>query len=131
MSEDLELLRSVDESELPADVNARALKRMDAVASVLDDGVKLPGVDIRLGVDPVIGLLPVAGDSVSAIAGLYIVAEAVRLDVKPPTLLRMLANIGVDFAIGSIPVVGDVFDLFFRANRRNVNLVLAELGVEV
>jgi hypothetical protein len=101
------------------------------VASLLDDGIKLPGVDIRLGIDPVIGLLPVAGDTVAAIAGLYLVAEAVRLDVSKRTLVWMLVNLGVDFAVGSVPVVGDVFDLFFKANRRNVNLVLEEFGVEL
>jgi hypothetical protein len=121
---------SLDADELPDGVDAAALQRMDTVTSLLDDGIKLPGVNVRLGIDPVIGLLPVAGDTVSTIAGLYLVAEAVRLDVSTRTLAWMLVNLGVDFAVGSIPVVGDVFDVFFKANRRNLNLVLEELGVE-
>lgn len=121
---------TLDADSLPESVNAAALKRMDWVASLLDDGVKLPVVNVRVGLDPLVGLLPVAGDTVAAIASLYLVGEAVRLGVRKRTLARMLANVGIDFAVGSIPLLGDLFDVVWRANRRNFRLVLDDLGVD-
>lgn len=115
--------------DLPESVNAAALKRMDWVASLLDDGVKLPVVGIRVGLDPLVGLLPVAGDTLTTVVSLYLVVEAARLGVRKRTLARMLLNVGIDFTVGSIPLFGDLFDVVWRANRRNLNLVLDDLGV--
>ncbi len=116
--------------DLPESVNAAALRRMDRVASLFDDGVKLPVVGVRVGIDPLVGLLPVAGDTIAAVVSLYLVVEAARLGVRKRTLVRMLLNVGVDFAVGSVPLVGDLFDVFWKANRRNLNLVLDDVGVE-
>ncbi|WP_255197163.1 DUF4112 domain-containing protein [Halorarius litoreus] len=116
--------------DLPDSVNAAALKRMDQVASLLDDGVKLPVVGVRVGIDPLIGLLPVAGDAIATVVSLYLVVEAARLGVRKRTLARMLLNIGLDLAVGAIPLLGDLFDVFWKANRRNLNLVRADLSVD-
>ena len=122
----------IDETftDLPESVDRAALKRMDWLASLLDDGVKLPVVGIRIGIDPLLGLVPVTGDVVAAAAGLYLVAEGIRLGVRKRTLARMLLNLGIDFAVGSVPVVGDLFDVAWKAHRRNLNLVLDDLGID-
>lgn len=112
-----------------ADVDRAAVDRMDSVVRLLDDGYELPVVGIRVGLDPLLGLLPVVGDAVPAVAGLYIVLEAARLGVSKFVLARMCMNIAVDWAAGSVPVVGDLFDVVFRSHRRNLDLALADLGV--
>jgi hypothetical protein len=116
------------DGELPDSVDEAALRRMEAVAAALDDSITIPGTDIGVGLDPILGVLPVAGDIVSAGISLYIVAESANLGVSYTTLLRMLGNITVDLGVGSIPVVGDIFDALWRANVRNVELALRDLS---
>lgn len=99
-----------------------ALARARIVSELLDSAVTIPVVDVEVGLDPILGLLPVAGDAATAVVSLYVVLEAALAGVGRWTLLRMLVNVGVDVLVGSIPVVGDVFDVFFRANDRNVAL---------
>jgi len=118
-----------DLSELPASVDRGAVRRMRAVARLLDGAVKLPVVG-RVGLDPLVGLLPVAGDAATAAVSLLLVAEAARQGVRPRVLARMLANVGVDAAAGAVPVAGDLFDAVWRANERNVDLAVADLAAE-
>jgi hypothetical protein len=107
-----------------------AIGRMETVATLLDSGVELPVVGIKVGLDPLLGLLPGAGDLLAALASLYIVAEAARLGVSTWTLARMLCNVALDTAVGTVPLLGDAFDVVWRANDRNVRLVKRDLGVE-
>ena len=106
-----------------------ALQRARAVASLFDDAFEIPVVGIKVGLDPVLGLLPVSGDLVSGVLSLYIPLEAARLGVPMTTVLRMLANVGLDTAVGSVPVIGTLFDTVWRANRRNVDLLERHLDV--
>ena len=119
-----------DPESLPDSVDEAAVQRMRFVARLLDDSIRLPGTKFKIGLDPIIGVLPVAGDAVAAALSGYIVLESARLGVSYLTLLRMLANVGVDFAVGSVPVVGDIFDVAWKANVRNLQLALADLGVD-
>jgi hypothetical protein len=112
-----------------ADVDWAAVDRMDSVVRLLDDGYELPVVGIRVGLDPLLGLLPVAGDAITAVVGLYIVLESARLGVSRLVLARMCLNIAIDWAVGSVPVLGDLLDVVFRSHRRNLDLALADLGV--
>ena len=100
-----------------------AIKRMRAVSTILDDAIRVPGTDFRVGLDPVVGILPVAGDSVMSVVSMYIVLEAANLGVPMPVVARMVANILVDTLGGSVPVLGTLFDAAWKANRRNVKLV--------
>lgn len=100
-----------------------ALRRCRTVANLLDDAIRVPGTDRRVGIDPIVGVLPVAGDAVMAVLSGYVVAEAIRLDAPRETVLRMVGNVLVDFFGGSIPVIGDLFDAAFKANVRNVELL--------
>ena len=104
-----------------------ALDRIRFVARVLDESIPIPGLGFRIGLDPLLGVLPVAGDLVTGVLSLYIVAEAVRLDVSTDTLVKMVLNITADVVIGSIPLVGDLFDAAWKANVRNVDLVVDDL----
>jgi hypothetical protein len=97
------------------------LERAELIADLMDDAVELPILG-KVGLDPLIGLLPAAGDSVSALISLYIVFEAWNAGVPRSKLAKMAGYIGLDWVVGSIPVVGDLFDVYFRANRRSVRL---------
>jgi hypothetical protein len=107
-----------------------ALERMETVATLLDSGIELPVVGIKIGLDPILGLLPGGGDIVAALVSLYIIAEAARLGVSTRTLARMLGNVALDTAVGAVPLLGDAFDVVWRANDRNVRLAKRDLGVE-
>ena len=130
MTAEFESRFAAESVTLPEDVDEGALGRIELVAWVLDDGIPLPGVGYRIGLDPLVGLLPVAGDAVAAVASLYVIAEAARQGVGLWTLLRMLVNVGVDFGAGSVPVVGDVFDAVWKANRRNAELAVRDLAAD-
>ncbi len=116
-------------TDLPESVDEAAADRLATVAHLLDECVRLPG-GVSVGLDPILGVVPVVGDALSAGLSLYIVGEAAYLGVSYTTVVRMLGNVAVDVVGGSVPVVGILFDAFWRANRRNVELVLDELGVD-
>ena len=97
------------------------LRRAEFVAELMDDAVTLPVVG-GVGLDALLGLLPFAGDGVAALCSLYVVFEAWLAGVPRATLARMSLYVGLDWAVGSVPLVGDLFDVVFRANRRNVRL---------
>ncbi|QWC19898.1 DUF4112 domain-containing protein [Halorubrum sp. 2020YC2] len=124
-----EFLDEFDEriDRLPNTVDRAAVKRIRYVAYVLDEGVRVPGIGYRVGIDPLLGILPGAGDVLTGGISLYIVVEAARLGVSYTTLLRMIANVSLDVAAGAVPVVGDLFDVIWKANTRNLELVLEEL----
>jgi hypothetical protein len=113
--------------ELPESVDRAAVRRIRRVASVLDESIPVPGTGYRIGMDPVLSALPGVGDAVSTAISLYIVAEAARLGVPFTTLVRMLATVTIDAVGGMLPVVGPLFDAVFKANTRNVELLLEEL----
>jgi len=99
-----------------------ALARVRTLARVMDSGLRVPGTDFRVGLDPILGVLPVAGDVVAALASLYIVAEASRAGVPNRVVARMLGHVAVDLVVGSVPLVGPLFDAVWRANEWNVRL---------
>lgn len=101
----------------------RTRRRLERLAWLLDDSIRLPVINRRIGLDSVIGLVPVAGDIVGGALSLSILVGAARMGVRWPTLLRMLANVAVELAIGAIPIAGDLFDMGWKANRRNVTLM--------
>ena len=112
----------IDGDTLVGDEEA-VLKRMRTVSTLLDDAIRVPGTEFRVGIDPIVGILPVAGDSVMSVISTYIVLEAANLGVPMSTVARMLANIAVDAVAGSIPVFGTLFDAGWKANKRNMKLV--------
>lgn len=121
LSDNVEVLLPGEESR------EQALRRLEALATLLDSAFVIPGTSFRMGIDGLIGLVPVLGDLVTTAISSYLIYEARRLGASKFTLLRMSGNVVVDGIIGAIPIVGDVFDLAFRANRRNVRILRAHL----
>jgi hypothetical protein len=106
------------------------LRRVHGIARLMDTAIRIPGTGIRFGADSVLGLIPGIGDAGGALVGLVIVNEARRLGVPNQLLLKMLANIGLDTVGGSVPVIGDLFDVYFKSNWRNMQLLLAHFEMD-
>jgi hypothetical protein len=104
------------------------IARLDGLAKLLDGAVRIPGTDVRVGVDALIGLVPVVGDLVGKAISGYLILEARRLGVSNWTIARMAANTTVDTIVGVVPIVGDVFDVMFRANQKNIALLKAHIA---
>jgi hypothetical protein len=110
------------------DAEEAAIRRVERLAHWLDDRYRLPGTGIRVGLDGIIGLIPGIGDTATSLLSAYIIYEAWRLNVPRSVLVAMLGNLGVDFVAGAVPLVGDVIDIGWKANRRNVRMLLRHLG---
>lgn len=106
-----------------ATVRAASPADMEALAWLLDNSIPIPGTGRRIGLDAIVGLVPGLGDVLSGGLGILVVARGVQLGLPGVVIARMLANVALDFIIGSIPVLGDAFDMWFKANARNVGLV--------
>ena len=104
------------------------LKRVRVLSRLLDEQFRIPGTTQRIGLDGLLGLIPGVGDAVGALLSTYILYEAIRLGAPKTVLLRMVANIGIDTVVGAIPVVGDIFDIVWKANKKNAALLQAYLA---
>lgn len=107
----------------PGDVR----RRIEALEQLLENSIAIPGINRRIGLDAVAGLVPVVGDALAALLGLYLVWEARNLGLPKWKLWRMAANVGVDTLIGSVPIAGDLFDVLFRSNTANLKIVRKHL----
>ena len=109
---------------------AERIARLDALASLLDTAFIVPGTNIRFGIDALIGLVPGIGDAVTTLMSLYIVREARELGAPRHLIARMLVNVALDSVVGAVPLLGDAFDVMWRANRRNMALLQKHLDGE-
>ena len=105
-----------------------ALARARVVADLFDNALRIPGTNIRVGLDPLIGLIPGFGDLAAGFASVYIILEAARAGAPTTLLIRMLGNVGIDSVVGALPIAGDVFDFAWKSNARNVRLLEAHLA---
>ena len=96
---------------------------LERLSWLMDDLIKIPGLGWRFGLDALIGLIPGFGDTATSLASFYILASAVRYGVPKVTILRMGMNIGIDYLVGSLPLVGDLFDAWWKSNHMNVELL--------
>jgi hypothetical protein len=101
------------------------LKRIRLLSRLLDEQFRIPGTTYRVGLDGLLGLIPGVGDAAGALLSTYILYEAIRLGAPSTVLLRMIANIGIDAVGGVIPVVGDIFDMAWKTNKKNAALLHA------
>lgn len=101
--------------------------RVEAMEKVLERAFVIPGINRPIGLDSIVGLIPVVGDIATALMGAYIVWEARNLGMSKMQLTRMAANVGIDTALGAIPLAGDVFDFLWRSNSRNLKIVRKHL----
>jgi hypothetical protein len=109
------------------DARARraAFDRLDRLATLFDVAFVLPGTEVRFGVESLLRLIPGIGDAAASALSCYLLLEAYKLGVPRTLLARMIANVVLEGTMGAVPFAGDAFDVFFRANRRNVALIRA------
>jgi Domain of unknown function (DUF4112) len=105
----------------------QSLERLEALAKLMDSAFLVPGTNIRMGLDAIIGLVPVVGDLVSGAISSYLIWEARRLGASRWVIGRMAANTLIDTTFGVIPIVGDAFDVLFRSNMKNLALLRRHL----
>tara|TARA_R110000787_G_scaffold12074_39_gene39383 strand:+ start:1030 stop:1521 length:492 start_codon:yes stop_codon:yes gene_type:complete len=117
----------VNEANSPDTERQRARARLDKLSWLLDDSVRIPGTNFRLGLDSIIGLIPGLGDVIGLVLGAGIVYQGVRLDAPRPLIVKMLGNAAADAIGGLLPFVGDLFDFAFKSNRRNAKLLIEHL----
>ena len=110
---------------------AERLARLDTLANLLDTAFFIPGTNIRFGLDGIIGLVPGIGDAITTVMSLYIVREARELGAPRHLIARMLMNVALDGVVGAVPLFGDVFDVMWRANRRNMALLRSHFAEEM
>ncbi|MBU0670166.1 MAG: DUF4112 domain-containing protein [Alphaproteobacteria bacterium] len=102
-------------------------RRVEALEQILERSFRIPGVNYPVGLDAIVGLVPVVGDLITAAMGAYIVWEGKNLGMPKWKLWRMAGNVAVDTALGAVPLVGDAFDLVFRSNTRNLRIIRKHL----
>lgn len=112
----------------PRSEQLRDLEDLRRFARLLDEAFKIPIINYRVGLEPILGLVPVLGDFSGFLLSGYLIVRAARLGLPRELVVRMVVNALLDAAIGSIPVVGDVFDFFWKVNKRNLRLVERYLG---
>ena len=106
------------------------VERLDRLTRLLDIAFVVPGTNIRFGVDAIVGLIPVVGDWAGVALSSLVILEAARIGVPAGLLARMVGNVVIEGVVGSVPIAGDVFDVFWRANRRNLGLLRRHLARE-
>lgn len=101
------------------------LRRLDRLARLLDTAIPIPGTRFRIGLDGLLGFIPGVGDTLGAVFSTYIIFEAARLGFPKSVLLRMVGNVAVETLVGTVPILGDIFDIAWKANVRNLALLRA------
>lgn len=115
-------------AELPLGKDPHSIRRrIEMMEQVLERSFVIPGLNRPVGLDAIVGLIPVVGDIIAMGLGAYIVWEARNLDMPKWKLLRMAGNVAFDTAVGAVPMVGDLFDFMFRSNTRNLRIVKKHL----
>ena len=113
---------------LPLGTDAASVRRrVEALEKLLERAFVIPGINRRVGLDALAGLIPVAGDLIAAVLGLYLVWEARNLGMSKWQLARMAGNVGFDTLVGSIPLAGDLFDFLYRSNSKNLKIIRKHL----
>lgn len=102
-------------------------KRVEAMEVILERSFVIPGINRHVGLDSIVGLVPVVGDVITAAMGAYMVWEARNLGMSKFQMARMAANVGIDTLIGAVPLAGDVFDFFYRSNTKNLRIIRKHL----
>lgn len=108
---------------LPVTQASASMKRLRQMSHLLDNAIAIPGTKVRFGLDPILGVLPGGGDVLTGLMSVYIVFEGARMGLPAPTLGRMGFNIVLDTLTGLVPVLGDLFDVTWKANSQNVALL--------
>ena len=104
------------------------IERLDRLADLLDSRFRIPVIDVRFGLDAILGLIPGVGDFAALLPTAYMIWEGRKMGASNGVIGRMTVNAGLDFVVGSIPVLGSIWDIWFKANRRNMVLLRSEIA---
>lgn len=107
---------------------AEIQEKADRIAHLMDDAIRVPLTNIRFGWDGILGIIPGIGDTLTMASQLYLISQARRVGIRRRVYAKMLVIALIDFLIGAIPVVGDFFDIFWKSNRKNVELLKGEIA---
>tara|TARA_B100000029_G_C17198758_1_gene823519 strand:+ start:162 stop:608 length:447 start_codon:yes stop_codon:yes gene_type:complete len=105
------------------EMNEERLLRLRRLSERLDETFTIPGTNYKIGIDPLIGAIPIIGDLIGAILSTYIIYSGIKMGASPKVVRKMVTNIVIEVIIGSPPLIGDVFDFFWKANKKNVELI--------
>jgi len=105
------------------EINEEKLGRLKRLSEKLDDSITIPGTERKIGIDPIIGLIPGGGDLIGGVISIYIMHSGIKMGVSRETIIRMFVNVTLEFVIGCIPIIGDLFDATWKSNQRNVKLI--------
>ena len=103
--------------------NEEKLLRLKLLSERLDELTKIPGTNQKIGIDAIIGVIPILGDFIGVVFSTYIMYSGIKMGVSSKVVTKMAANIAIEFIIGWIPIIGDIFDVLWKANKRNVELI--------
>ena len=110
-------------NEETIELNEEKLLRLKLLSERLDDSIKIPGTNQKIGIDAIVGIIPILGDFIGVIFSTYIMYSGIKMGVSSKIVKKMATNIVIEFVIGSIPIIGDIFDALWKANKRNVELI--------
>ena len=105
------------------ELNEEKLMRLKRLSHNLDEAFTIPGTERKIGIDPIIGLIPGGGDLIGGAFSIYIMHAGIRMGMPRSVIIRMFGNIALEFIIGCIPIIGDLFDAMWKSNQRNVKLI--------
>ena len=105
------------------ELNEEKLLRLKRLSHNLDEAITIPGTERKIGIDPIIGLIPGGGDLIGGVLSIYIMHAGIRMGMPRSVIIRMFGNIALEFIIGCIPIIGDLFDAMWKSNQRNVKLI--------
>ena len=111
-------------------LNSKKINSLRRLSQLLDNAIGIPGTKYRFGLDPILGLIPGGGDTIAGALGAYIIIEAARMGIPRKVLGKMISNILFDSLVGTVPVLGDLFDVAWKANVRNMTLLESNLSVD-
>ena len=110
-------------NEETIELNEEKLLRLKLLSERLDNSIKIPGTNQKIGIDAIIGLIPILGDFIGVIFSTYIMYSGIKMGVSSKIVKKMATNLAIEFIIGSIPLIGDIFDALWKANKKNVELI--------
>ena len=105
------------------ELNEEKLLRLKRLSHNLDEAFTIPGTERKIGIDPIIGLIPGGGDLIGGALSIYIMHAGIRMGMPRSVIIRMFGNIALEFIIGCIPIIGDLFDAMWKSNQKNVKLI--------
>lgn len=121
--------QSPQPSRKPIESQATTVRRLRRFSYLLDSAIPIPGTPYRIGIDPLLDIVPIGGDFIGTALSIYIVIEAAKMGVSRPILVQMVSNILLDTVIGTVPVLGTVADAVWKANGKNIELLETELNI--